>query len=245
MEDPVGVTDSVRSRELGPEIVLDAIGRVVDDAEEIPRAAHQHPRRRRALTRLAEEPLEVREPALAVVGIVAFQATRRGEIDLVVTELLGELRWVGERLPRGCEHAADDESVHRPEGIRRRHADDADLLARPTRDVPKRRRPEVGRARQASRLVPPGREPPEGEDPVRARVPAGHEGGPGRQGERRDRRAECTPGAAIHQSGERGHATHPRPGLEKAPRGPVEPDDEDPAHDAESGPYPTGPGGTS
>src|SRR5207253_603179 len=140
------------------------------------------------------------------------------QVDPVATELAGQVGWMREALAGRREEAAHHEAVQRADRVRRRHVDDAGTPAGAAGDLPERRRPQVAGAGEARRIIPVGREPPEREDAVGARVPAGRERGPCGERERGDRRAQRPPAPSGHEPGQVRQAAGPRPRLEHAPR---------------------------
>ena len=229
-------TDVVVERAVGravgvdvlPEVVLHAIGRVEDDAHRVGRAARHHAQRGLAAQpRLSPHAVQVGERALVVVGIRPAQVLRRRQVDLVLAQLRRHLRWVGERLARRREHAADQVAVgDRTQRVGRRHVDDADALPGMRRDVPDAGGAQVGGVGEAGGVVAVERHAVEREDAVPAGILAGHERRPGRQGERRHRGRERSPRPAVHERGQRRQAAGPRPRREQVPASTVEPDDE-------------------
>ena len=102
-----------------PEVVLHAVGRVEHDADAVARPRRHHARRRvRAQPRLPPHALEIRECPLVVVRIAAPQVLRRGQVDLVLSELARDLGRLRERRPGRRQHAAHQVAVRdRPQRI--------------------------------------------------------------------------------------------------------------------------------
>ena len=219
-------------REVAPEEVLDPVGLVEDDREELPRAlAHQPERDREPLLGEVAEPHEVGEALLAITRIAGEELAGGLDRDFVaVAEERPELRRVDHVAVGGRRHqAGDHEAVHGAHGIRRWNVDRADRTARVTDDLPQRPRADLVRGDEIAAPVPGGREPSEAEYTVLARILAGHERRPGGRREGRERRAELAMAAAGHQARELGHLARGRPGTEGPERRPVEPDHQDPS----------------
>ena len=86
----IGITGGlgVRRGDVGPEVVLDAVRCVEDDAQQVDRiGGQQRPHGGRALACLLLEGGEIAERARPVVGRIDPQVARRGNLDAVVPEL--------------------------------------------------------------------------------------------------------------------------------------------------------------
>ena len=98
--------------------MLDAIGRIEHDAEQIRRPGpHQVEHRRGAAAGERSESVQVRERRFAVGGIVEDHAAGWLQVDPVAIELARQLGRIREALTGRGEETAHHESVHRTNRI--------------------------------------------------------------------------------------------------------------------------------
>ena len=228
-----------------PEVVLQPVRCVEDDAEEVDGMPGEQPGRRLGPPpSLLGEPLDVGEGPGRVVGALGPEITRSLQVDHVAVQLRLQLRRIGEPLAGRRQHAADDEAVHWAQGVGRRHVHHADAPPGRAGDVPERRRAQVRRVGEATRAVAIAGESLEGEDAVRSRVDPGHERRPRRHRERRHGRTQPPPASTRHEGREVRKPAGACPRLVETPRRAVEPDDQNggPRH-GRSRLYPAGTSG--